>query len=78
MALEVKNPPINAGDVRDTGLIPGLGRYPGEGYLRQRTPVFLPGESLRTEDPGGLMVHKVTKSQVLLNDSACTHMGLCW
>ena len=27
----VKNPPANAGDPRDTGLIPGLGRSPGEG-----------------------------------------------
>ena len=31
MALVVKNPPANAGDVRDTGLIPGSGRPPGEG-----------------------------------------------
>ena len=31
MALVVKNPPANAGDVRDTGLIPGLGRSPGGG-----------------------------------------------
>ena len=28
----VKNPPANAGDVRDMGLIPGLGRSPREGY----------------------------------------------
>ena len=27
----VKNPPANAGDARDVGLIPGLGRYPGGG-----------------------------------------------
>ena len=27
----VKNLPANAGDERDTGLIPGLGRSPGEG-----------------------------------------------
>ena len=26
-----KNPPANAGDVRDMGSIPGLGRSPGEG-----------------------------------------------
>ena len=26
-----KNPPANAGDVRNTGLIPGSGGYPGEG-----------------------------------------------
>ena len=27
----VKNPPANAGDVRDAGLIPGWGKSPGEG-----------------------------------------------
>ena len=27
----VKNPPANAGDAGDTGLITGLGRSPGEG-----------------------------------------------
>ena len=27
----VKNPPANGGGVRDSGLIPGSGRYPGEG-----------------------------------------------
>ena len=26
----VKNSPVNAGDARDVGSIPGLGRYPGE------------------------------------------------
>ena len=29
VSLEVKNLPTNAGDVRDTGSIPGLGRSPG-------------------------------------------------
>ena len=28
----VKNPPANTGDLRDVSLIPGLGRYPGEGH----------------------------------------------
>ena len=27
----VKTPPVNAGDARDVGLIPGLGRSPGVG-----------------------------------------------
>ena len=27
----VKNPPGNAGDARDLGLFPGLGRFPGGG-----------------------------------------------
>ena len=32
VVLVVKNPPANAGDVRDSGLIPGSGRSPGEGH----------------------------------------------
>ena len=39
-----KNPPANAGDMRDMGLIPGSGRSPGGGNDNP-TPVFLPGES---------------------------------
>ena len=31
VALEDKNPPAYAGDVRDVSLIPGSGRSPGEG-----------------------------------------------
>ena len=31
VALVVKNPLANAGDVRDAGLIPGSGRSPGGG-----------------------------------------------
>ena len=31
VAPVTKNPLANAGDVRNTGLIPGSGRYPGEG-----------------------------------------------
>ena len=31
MALVVKNPPANAGDIRDAGLIPGSERSPGGG-----------------------------------------------
>ena len=27
----VKNPPVNAGDIRDVGSIPGLGKSPGGG-----------------------------------------------
>ena len=48
----VKNPPTNAGDVRDVGSIPGLGRSPGGGngnpfqYSSWRIPW--------TEEPGGL------------------------
>ena len=30
--LVVKNPPANAGDIRDTGSIHGWRRFPGEGH----------------------------------------------
>ena len=32
MVLVVKNPGANAGDIRDTGVIPGLGGSPGGGH----------------------------------------------
>ena len=32
VVLVVKNPPANAGDIRDVGLIPGSRRLPGGGY----------------------------------------------
>ena len=44
MTLVLKNPPANAGDVRDAGSIAGSGRSPGGGH-GDPTPVFLPGES---------------------------------
>ena len=37
----------------DPGLIPGLGRFPGEREWLP-TPIFLPGESPWTEEPGEL------------------------
>ena len=32
VVLMVKNPPDNARDIKDAGLIPGSGRSPGEGH----------------------------------------------
>ena len=46
----VKNPPANAGDIRDAGLIPGSGKYPKEGN-GQPTP-SLAWEAPWTEEPG--------------------------
>ena len=43
VALMVKNPPANAGDTRDVGSIPGLGRSPGE---RLGSPFQYSGASL--------------------------------
>ena len=46
MTLVVKNPPANAGDIRDPRVhsIPGLGIFP-QRRAWQSTPVFLPGAS---------------------------------
>ena len=52
VVLVVKNPPVNAGDLRDIGFIPELGRSPGEGH--DHPFQFLPGESPWIEEPGGL------------------------
>ena len=47
----VKNPLANAGDIRDVGSIPGLGRFPWR-RAWPPMPVFFPGESPWTEEPG--------------------------
>ena len=52
VVLVVKNLPANTGDVRDTGLIPGLGRSPGEGHGTHSS--ICPRRIPRTEKPGGL------------------------
>ena len=52
MALVVKNPPTNAGDIRDTASIPGLGRYPGEGNATHSS--ILAWEIPWTEEPDRL------------------------
>ena len=54
VALMVENLPNNAGHVRDPHLFgPWVGKMPWR-RARQPTPVFLPGESPWTEEPGGL------------------------
>ena len=53
MALVVKNPPANAGDVRDTGSIPGSGKSP-EGGHGNSLQLFLPGESHGQRSLGAL------------------------
>ena len=65
MAQQVKNLPANAGDTRDKGLIPGLGRFP-RGGNGNPLPYFCL-ENSTTEEPGGLQVHKVRKSWIRLS-----------
>ena len=49
----VKNLPVNAGDVRDTGSIPGLGRSLGGGHGNPHSSI-LAWRVPWTEEPGGL------------------------
>ena len=60
MALVVKNPPANAGDVRDAGLTPGLGRSPGEGHGNPLQ--YSCGENPTDRTAQQAIVHGVTKS----------------
>ena len=64
VALVVKNLPANAGDIRDAGSIPGLGRSPGEGngnplqYSCLENPV--------DREAWRATVHRVAKSRTRL------------
>ena len=56
----VKNPPANAGDIRDTGSISGSGRSPGGGY---GNPFQYPClENLMDRGAWGATVHRVAHS----------------
>ena len=50
--LVVKKPPANAGDIRDVGWIPGLGRCPGGGNGNSLQHSCL--ENPMDKEPGGL------------------------
>ena len=66
VALVVKNPPARAGDMRDTGLIPGLGRSPGEGNGNPLQYSCL--ENSIDRGTWWAAVHGVAKSQTRLSD----------
>ena len=63
-ALEVKNPPADAGDVREVGLTPGLGRSPGGRLGKPLQYCFL--ENLMDRGAWWATVHRVAKSQARL------------
>ena len=52
----LKNPPANAGDVRNVDSISGFGRFPGGGHGNPPTPGLLPGECPSTGQPGELQL----------------------
>ena len=64
MALVVKNLPANAGDLRDSGSIPGLGRSPGGWYGNPLQYSCL--ENLKDRGTWWAIVPRVTNSQTRL------------
>ena len=62
MALEVKNPPANAGDIRDTGSIPGSGRSTREGNSSPRQYSCLENSMFR--GAWKVTAHEVARSDV--------------
>ena len=59
----VKNPPVNAGDRRDKGLIPGLGRPPGE--VSGNPLQYLCLGNLTDRGAWGVAVHGVAEESVM-------------
>ena len=57
----VKNLPANAGDIRDTGSIPGSGRSPGGGH--DNPPQYSCLENPMDREGWRATVHRVSKSQ---------------
>ena len=57
--LVVKNPPANAGDLRDIGSIPGSQRSPGGGHENPLQCLFL--ENLMDRGAWRATVHRVTE-----------------
>ena len=66
----VKNLPANAKDAGDTGLIPGLGRSPGEGNVNPLQYSCLQNPMVR--GAWQVTVHGVTKSQTRLKQLSMT------
>ena len=64
MVLVAKNPPANAGDIRDTGSISGSGRFPGGG--RGNPPQYSCLGNPMNRGTWWATVHGVAKSQTQL------------
>ena len=64
VALVVKNPLANAGDVRDMGSIPGSGRSPGGGHGNPLQYSYL--ENPLDSGAWWATAHRVEKSQIQL------------
>ena len=74
MSLMVKNPPANAGDIRDASSVPGYGRSPGGGHgnLLQYSCLENPMDRGAWQAP----VHRFTKSWTPLRQVSM-HAYIC-
>ena len=67
--LAVKNLAANAGDIRDMGSVPGLGRYPGR---RHGNPLqYSCLENPMDRGAQRATVHSVAKSWIRLSKHSC-------
>ena len=69
--LGVKSLPANAGDIRDLGLTPGLGRSPRRGHGNSLQYSCL--ENSKDREAWRAVVHRITKSQTQLKQLAHMH-----
>ena len=76
MALVVKSLPANAGDIRDTGSIPGSGRSAGEGNCHPLQYFFFL-EDPWTKEPGGLQSIGLQRVGPTWSDLAHYYYHLC-
>ena len=74
VALVVKNPPVNTGEVRDAGSIPGLGRSLGEGHGNPLQYSCL--ENPMASGAWWATVHRDTKSQTQLKQLSMHAEGI--
>ena len=71
VALVVKNPPDNAGDIRDSGSVPGSGRSPGEGNSNPLQYSCV--ENPMDWEAWWATVHTVAQSQTQLKQRSTQH-----
>ena len=64
VALLIKNLPANAGDVKETGLIPGSGRSPGGGNVNALEYACL--ENPKDRGAWQATVHEIAKGRTKL------------
>ena len=76
VALVIKNLLASAGDIRDTGLIPGSGRSPGGGH--GNPPQYSCLENPISRGAWQDVVHRITQSQTGLKQLSMPMLSVCY